>query len=119
MAQDVAPVLHGLVGWQAVPAVQETHIPVRQTRFDPQVIPSDWFMLVSVQTAAPVSHASVPLWHGLVGGQLAPATQATQVPFVHTMLVPQGVPLGLFPDAMHSETPVAHVVVPALHGSVG
>lgn len=102
-----------------MPAVHETHIPVRQTRFDPQIIPSGWFMAVSVQTAVPVSQASVPLWQGLAGGQLAPAMQATQAPVVHTMLDPQGVPFGLFPDATHAETPVAHDVVPALHGSVG
>jgi hypothetical protein len=119
VAQDVVPVLHALGGWHTVPAVQETHIPARQTRSEPQVIPSGWFIVVSVQTAPPVSQASVPLWQGLVGGQLAPAMQATQAPLVHTMLAPQGVPLGLFPDVTHAETPVAHEVIPALHGSVG
>jgi hypothetical protein len=119
VAQDVAPVLHALVGWQVVPAVQVTHIPVRQTRLDPQVIPSGWFVVVSAQTAAPVSQASVPLWQGLAGGQLAPAVQAAQVPFAHTMLAPQAVPLGLFPEVTQAETPVAHDVVPTLQGSVG
>lgn len=102
-----------------MPAVQETHIPVRQTRLDPQVIPSGCGVVVSVQTAVPVSQASVPLWQGLVGGQVAPTMQATHAPLVHTMLVPQGVPFWLLPDAMHVDTPVAQDVVPVLHGSVG
>ena len=41
------------------------------------------------------------------------------MPFVHTMFVPQGVPLGLFPEAKHAETPVEHEVIPAWHISVG
>jgi hypothetical protein len=40
VAHDVAPVLHGLVGWQAWPAVQETQLPVLHTRFVPHVVPS-------------------------------------------------------------------------------
>ncbi len=86
---------------------------------EPHDIPSACAMVVSVQAAVPVSQASVPLWQGLAGGQLAPAMQATQLPLAHTMFAPQGEPLGLFPDGTHAETPVEHDVEPALHGSVG
>lgn len=40
VAHDTTPVLHGLVGWQACPAVHDTHIPVLQTRFMPHIVPS-------------------------------------------------------------------------------
>jgi len=40
VAHDVTPVLQGLVGWQAWPAVHDTHIPVLQTRFIPHAVPS-------------------------------------------------------------------------------
>src|SRR5262245_21966374 len=40
VAHDVMPVLHGFVGWQAWPAVHDTHMPVLQTRFIPHAVPS-------------------------------------------------------------------------------
>jgi len=73
---------------------------------------------VSVHTTVPVSHASVPLWQGLVGVQAEPATHGMQVPSMHTLPVPQDVPLGLFPETRQVETPVEHEVVPTLQRSV-
>ena len=57
----VAPFLHGLVGWQAWPAVHATQLPVRHTRLVPQTVPSGWFEPLSVQVAAPVEQVSVPV----------------------------------------------------------
>lgn len=105
VAQDVVPTLQALAVSHAWPAVQETHIPVRHTRLAPHTVavPSAKGMFVSVHTAVPVSHASVPLWQGLVGGQAEPATQGMQVPSMHTLPVPQDVPLGLFPKRGRSK----------------
>jgi hypothetical protein len=58
---DVAPFLHGLVGWHAWPAVHDTQLPPRHTRFVPQTVPSGWFEPLSVQVAAPVEQESVPV----------------------------------------------------------
>jgi hypothetical protein len=57
VAHEYIPVLQGLVGWHAPPAVHDTHIPARHTRFAPHIAPSASAIAVSVQTAAPVSHA--------------------------------------------------------------
>ncbi len=117
---DVVPVLHGLVGWQATLAVQDTHCPVLQTRLVPHEAPSISDVLASTQVGAPVPHASVPLWHGLaLGVHGAPAEQATQLPPEQTRFVPQVEPLAALPDVTQAETPVEHDVVPALHMSVG
>lgn len=56
--------------------MQATHRPWRQTRLAPQDVPSDWFVLPSVQTALAPSHDSVPLWQGLAGAHAWPGAQA-------------------------------------------
>jgi hypothetical protein len=61
VAQDVTPVLHGLVGWQAWFAVHDTQLPPLQTRFVPQLVPSVWFCPLSVQVGVPVEQFSVPV----------------------------------------------------------
>jgi hypothetical protein len=116
---EFVPFLHGFAGWQAVPPVHETHIPERHTRLAPQVVPSAIEAAVSVQTATPVSQASVPLWHGLVGAQVVPAVQLTQAPLVQTLLVPHPVPAGALPTAMQTGAPLVHEMTPVLHGSEG
>lgn len=120
VAQDVVPTLQALAGSHAWPAEQETHIPARHTLLSPHTVavPSGKGMFVSMHTAVPVSQARVPLWHGFAGGQDAPATQGVQVPSMHTLPVPQDVPLGLFPETTQVETPLEHDVVPVLQGSV-
>jgi len=40
-------------------------------------------------------------------------------PFAHDCAAPHSVPTGLLPLVTHSEMPVAHEVVPTLHGSAG
>jgi hypothetical protein len=62
VVHEYAPVLQTLVGWQTPFGVQATHIPPRQILLVPHTsVPSATDMVVSVQTAAPVSHANVPL----------------------------------------------------------
>jgi hypothetical protein len=99
--------------------VHETQLPVLQTRLVPQLVPSAWFRLVSVQVGAPVVQVSVPVWHGLVGVHAPPAVQVAQAPLLQTMFVPQVVPFARSPDAMHTGEPVAHDVVPILQTLVG
>jgi hypothetical protein len=115
----VIPFLHGLAGWHAWPAVQDTQAPARQTRFVPQAVPSGWFAPLSVQTGLPVEQLSVPTWHGLAGGHAVPAVQATQVPLAQTMFAPHMVPFGRLPDSWQTGDPVAQDVVPVLQTLVG
>ena len=61
VAQEVFPVLQGLVGEQVIPAMQETQLPVLHTRFVPQLLPSATSVALSVQTDVPVLQLSVPL----------------------------------------------------------
>jgi hypothetical protein len=53
----------------------------------------------------------------LTGVQAAPAMHAMQLPSMQTLLAPQDVPFGLFPDAVHVDAPVKQEVVPTLQGS--
>jgi hypothetical protein len=61
VAHEVRPSLQGLAGEQVTPAVHETQLPALHTRFVPQVFPSDTAVPMSVHTAEPVLHVSVPL----------------------------------------------------------
>ena len=47
-----------------------------------------------MQTETPVVHEVFPLWHWLVGVQLALAVQGEQMPPLHTIEPPQVAPLG-------------------------
>lgn len=49
VTHDVAPVLHGLAGWQLAPAVHDTQVPLPQTLLVPHVVPFARFWPVSVQ----------------------------------------------------------------------
>lgn len=119
-SHENVPFLHGLVGWQAPPAVQAVHTPARQTRFVPQDAPFGKLVVVSVQVAAPLAHDCVPVWQVLAGVQVAPVTQATHLAVVsQTMFVPQVVPGALFVVSAHTDDPVTHDVAPFLHGFAG
>jgi hypothetical protein len=59
---------------------------------------------------------SVPVWQGLaVGVQAPPGVHETQVPVLHTWLLPQVVPLATFPVSAQTGTPVTHEFAPVLH----
>ena len=119
VVHDVVPSLHGSVGVQATPAVHGTQLPVRQTRFVPQLAPLATAVPVSWQVGAPVVQVSVPVWQGLGGAQAPPAVHATQAPLLHTRLVPHDVPFATFPVSAQTEAPVTHDVAPVRHGFVG
>ena len=83
------------------------------------MVPSVWFCPLSVQTGAPVSQVSIPVWQGFMGVQ-TPGVHATQLPVaLHTMLAPHIVPLARLPDSMQTGEPVAHEVAPVLQGLLG
>ncbi len=103
------PGLHG------TPPVQAVQLPPLHTRLVPHAVPSASLVPVSVHTGAPLAHESVPVWQGFCGVQVDPAKQATQSPPLHTMLVPQVVPLGAFPVVVQTDVPVAQIVWPTLH----
>jgi hypothetical protein len=115
VAQEVIPFWQGLFdGLQAVPAVQFTHDPLLQTWLLPQVIPLAAGRAF-VHTEAPVAHEVVPVWQTLpLGVQPAPAVHATQLPPLHTMLLPHDVPSATFAALVHVEVPVEQSDVPVL-----
>ena len=92
VAHEVAPFLHGFVGWQAVPAVHAPHVPLLHTRLVPHAVPLA-LLPVCAHTEAPVTHVVVPVRHTFAGWQLAPEVHATQAPLLQTWLVPHVVPL--------------------------
>ena len=74
------------------------------TRFVPQVVPGVT-IAVSVQTGAPDAHEIAAVWH-VDPVHVAPALHATQLPALHTIPLPHGVPLSTFVPRS------AHVVAP-------
>jgi hypothetical protein len=66
VAQEVIPVLHGLLGWQVTFAVQAPQVPLSQTLLVPQDVPSATWP-VSAQTETPVVHDVAPVLQGLAG----------------------------------------------------
>ena len=58
----------------------------------------------------------MPAWHGFAGVQASPVVHGMQVPELHTMFVPQEVPLATFADSTQTGAPVLHAVVPVRHG---
>jgi hypothetical protein len=59
--QLTVPVWHALVGVHAAPAEHAEHVPLSQTRLVPQAVPLDTDVPVSVQTATPVVHTTLPV----------------------------------------------------------
>jgi hypothetical protein len=118
-AHEVTPAKHAPgLPVQAWPAAQATQAPLpSQTMSAPQADPAER-LPKSRQTWAPVAQLVTPVLHavGLVE-QLAFAVHATQVPEpLQTMFVPQLVPPGLSTPSVQVWAPVAHDVVPVLHG---
>jgi hypothetical protein len=116
VTQEVVPVRHTLVGWQLVPAVHAPHVPLSHTLFIPQVVPLARFCPVSEQAIAG-EQTVMPAWQTLDAMQASPAVQATHVPVLQTMLVPQEVPLATFPDCMQTAAPLLQTVVPVRQGA--
>jgi hypothetical protein len=82
-------------------------MPVRQTIPVPHDVPFG-LSAFSVQTAVPVVHTFVPVRQRLVGVQVEPAMQVTQVPLLQTLFVPQLVPFATaVPVSVHDIVPLA------------
>lgn len=122
--QTGAPELHSVVPLrqaalglvvQAAPCVQETHwSSALHTWVVPQEAPVP-LRLPLVQTGAPEVQEMVPLKHGLVGAQVAPALQAMHMPAAsHTWPIPHVVPGALLPPSMQRSAPVLQSVTPFL-----
>jgi hypothetical protein len=59
VVQTTAPVRHGLVGEQALPAAQAAHAPLLQTMFVPQTVPLACAVWVSMQDATPLGEQTI------------------------------------------------------------
>ena len=94
------------------------HTPLLHTMLVPHDVPLGLSPVIP-QTIAPVVHTFAPVLHWFVGWQLVPDVQAVQAPALHTMLRPHDRPLVLLVVSVHVMPPVAHEVVPFLHGFVG
>jgi hypothetical protein len=75
LAQTTAPPWQAFAGWQVRPAVQTVvQVPVWQTWFGPQVIPSSAFPTVA-QTGEPVAQFTCPILQVSGNVQRTPPTQ--------------------------------------------
>ena len=117
VTQEVAPVRQGLLGWQLAPVVHAPQVPLSHTLFVPHVVPSARFCPVSEQTMAG-EQTVMPAWQTLDAVQASPAVQATHVPPLQTMLVPQEVPSATFPVSVQTGAPLPQAVVPVRHGAL-
>ena len=97
------------------PAAHGEHAPILQTLSVPHEVPSVTFIPVSTQLTDG-EQTVVPAWHALAGTHESPAMHVTQVPPLHTLSLPHGVPVGVLPDSMHTGEPVLHAVVPVRQG---
>ena len=113
LEQEVVPVLHGIPeGMHAVPVGQEQLPPV-QARLVPHGVPLGAGAPVFVHTAMPVVHDCNPTLQGAPGGTHdVPAMQETQLPPLHTMLVPHGDPFETLAVKVQAMLPVEQVVIP-------
>jgi hypothetical protein len=118
-AQEVMPAAQGLGlpvhDWPAVHAMQPP-LP-SQTLPAPHAVPAER-LPKSSHTGAPVAQFVMPVLHGFgLSVQFVFAAQAPQVPVaLQTMLAPQLDPAGLLVPSAQVCAPVAHDVMPALHG---
>jgi hypothetical protein len=70
--------------------------------------------------ALPVLHETIPVSHSFAREQVPPAAHGEHAPLLHTMSVPQLVPLGtLLPESLHTMRPVSQLYEPLWHGLVG
>jgi hypothetical protein len=112
---DVVPTLHGSDDVHVTPAVHGTQLPELQTMFTPQPVPFESDVPVSMQVWLPVLQICVPVWQGFMGTQEPPDVHGTQVPSLHTWLLPHDVPFAMLPVSAQTGTPVTHEFVPVLH----
>ena len=96
VSQVMVPVRQGLplIG-QVIPAWQATQVPApSHTLFVPQPVPAAAGVVLSLQTAIPLSQASAPWWQAFAGTQDAPVWQFVHCPLRQTMPLPHDMPFG-------------------------
>jgi hypothetical protein len=116
--QLMMPVVHGLPVPHETPAVHALQLPALHTKFVPHVVPLGKSLGESMHVWAPLVHDVMPALHlfGLLAHE-DPATHALHRPALHTWLTPHAVPFEtLAAVSVQVELPVAHEVVPTLHG---
>lgn len=106
VAHEVCPFWHAF-GWQAVPAVHDTHEPLLQTRLVPQLVPSARFETLAVHCEVPVAHEVLPVVQ-TDGLHVALAVHELHEPLLQTWLVPQLVPLATLLAGVQTMVPVEH-----------
>jgi hypothetical protein len=119
--QSSLPVWQAFVGAHGAPVTQATHAPLEQAMFVPQDFPSAT-LPDCMQTARPVAHEVVPVWHGSpAGAQSEPSAQAPHAPAWQTIPVPHGVPSPWdIVVSTHDAPPEAsQTVLPRWHGLPG
>jgi len=112
--QDVVPFLQ-MLGFvvQAALAVHDTQVPLPlHTWFMPQVVPAA-VLPPSTQVIAPLAHELVPILQAVgLPVQAWPAVQATHMPPLQTMFVPQLTPGALLLPSTQVMAPVEQDVMP-------
>jgi len=111
---EVVPFLQTLaLVVQAAPAVHDTQLPEPlHTWFMPQAAPAA-VLPPSTQVMAPLEHEVVPVLQAVgLPVHAWPAVQATHMPPLQTMLVPQLTPGALLLPSTQVIAPVVHAVVP-------
>jgi hypothetical protein len=112
VAHEMVPVWHGSLGVHAAPAVHATQVPLPlHTRLVPQLVPAGWWPFAT-HWALPLEHDRVPVWQRLVGWHALPLAHDSHMPSVHTLPLPQSVPLltGVQVPVAH-ELHVPHVIL--------
>ena len=105
---------------QIAPALHAPQLPVWQTLFVPQLVPSERNVPASEQTGAPVPQEVVPAWQRVAAVHAAPTVQALHTPPPQTRFVPQLVPFATGTVVSeHTGAPLVQAMLPAWHGLVG
>lgn len=107
----IAPVLHGLLGVHAMPAVHALQRPMPSHTPPGHASPAGRLALVA-HTGAPDAHEIIPVVHALPVLQLIPVAHATQVPVPSHTPPAHGAPA--LRGAVTSQTgaPDAHEIIP-------
>jgi hypothetical protein len=91
VSQARVPLWQGFAGGQLPPPAHAAHAPSAHTLPAPQLVPFALFP-DGIQLDTPVAQDVVPTLHGSLCVHDLPAAQATHVPALHTLSVPQDVP---------------------------
>jgi hypothetical protein len=118
--REYEPALQGWLGFvvHEAPRLQLTHVLTPSQKPPLHGVPSASGVVVSMHDCTPVAQEEMPALHG-VGfvEQLPPCAHETHMPDVlQTLFVPHAAPApSVIDESLHTATPVAQSVMPALH----